>query len=401
MPEHDYAYIIVGGGLAGASAVEGIREIDVSGSVLLIGDEAHLPYHRPPLSKQLWLGKKKVEEIFIHDRQFYEKSNVTLAPGTEVAKIEPGKKTVRSAAGKTYHFGKLLLATGGTPRRLSVPGGDLDGICYYRFLDDYLRMRKDTGEANSAVVVGGGFIGSEIAAALVANKITVTMIFPEPYLCNRVFPGSLGMAIQDSYIGRGVTVMAGDRPQSFEKRGDVFITSTEKGRRIESDLLIVGIGIVPSAALAKEAGLRTDNGIAVDEYLRTSHPDVYAAGDNAVFPYQALGRQMRIEHWDNALNQGKQAGRNMAGAGEAFTYMPYFFSDLFEFGYEAVGEVSAELETFADWQKENDTGVIYYLKDRKVRGVMMCNIWEKVDAARALISKGEQVKPEGLRGLIR
>ena len=401
MPEHDYTYIIIGGGLTGASAVEGIREMDRSGSVLLIGNEAHLPYHRPPLSKQLWLGKKKVGEIFIHDRQFYEESNVTLSLGTEVAKIEPGKRTVRSADGKTYHFGKLLLATGGMPRRLTVPGGDLDGVCYYRSLDDYLRMRNDAGEGKSALVVGGGFIGSEIAAALVANKVTVTMIFPEPYLSNRVFPESVGVAMLNSYIGRGVTVFAGDRPQSFEKGGDFFVTATEKGRRIQSDLLIVGIGIVPSDALAKEAGLRTDSGIVVDEYLRSSHQDVYAAGDNAVFPYQALGRQMRVEHWDNALNQGKQAGRNMAGAGEAFTYMPYFFSDLFEFGYEAVGEVSTELETFADWQRENDTGVIYYLKDGKVRGVMMCNVWEKVEAARALIRKGEKVKPEELRGLIR
>jgi 3-phenylpropionate/trans-cinnamate dioxygenase ferredoxin reductase subunit len=401
MTEHDYAYIIVGGGLAGASAVEGIREMDGSGSVLLISNESHLPYHRPPLSKQLWLGKKKVEDIFVYDRQFYEKNKVTLALDTEVAKIEPDKKSARSAGGTTYHFSKLLLATGGMPRRLPIPGGDLDGICYYRSLDDYLQIRKDAGEGRTAVVVGGGFIGSEIAAALVVNGVNVTMIFPEPYLCSRVFPESLGIAVQNSYISRSVTVFAGDRPQSFEKRGDVFVTATEKGRRVESDLLIAGIGLEPSIGLAKGAGLRTGNGIVVDEYLRTSHPDIYAAGDNALFPYQALGRPMRIEHWDNALNQGKQAGRNMAGATEPFTYMPYFFSDLFEFGYEAVGEVSAGLETFADWQKENDTGVIYYLKDRKVRGVMLCNVWEKVDAARELIRRGEKVTPEGLRGVIR
>ncbi len=401
MAEQDYAYIIVGGGLAGASAVEGIREVDGKGSVLLICNETHLPYHRPPLSKQLWLGKKKVGEIFVHDRQFYEKNNVTLALDTEAAKIRPNEKTVLTAEGRTYHFGRLLMATGGRPRRLPVRGGDLDGICYYRRLDDYLRMKEGAGEGSSAVVIGGGFIGSEMAAALAANRVSVTMIFPGPYFCDRVFPEYLGIAIQNIFISRGVTVLSGDRPRSFEKRGGVFVTATEKGRHIESDMVIVGIGIEPSLGLAEEAGLKTANGIVVDEYLRTSHPDVYAAGDNALFPYRALGRQMRVEHWDNALNQGRQAGRNMAGAGEPFNYMPYFFSDLFEFGYEAVGEVDSGLETFADWKKENDTGVIYYLKDRKVRGVMMCNVWEKVEAARALIRKGEQVAPEDLRGVIR
>ena len=166
-------------------------------------------------------------------------------------------------------------------------------------------------------------------------------------------------------------------------------------------MVIVGIGIAPYLDLARNAGLQTANGIIVDEYLQTSLPDIYAAGDNAFFPYQALGKQTRIEHWDNALNQGKWAGRNMADAREPFTYMPYFFSDLFEFGYEAVGEVDARLETFADWQKENDTGVIYYLKDGKVKGAMMCNVWEKVEAARTLIRKGETMTPEKLRGAIR
>jgi 3-phenylpropionate/trans-cinnamate dioxygenase ferredoxin reductase subunit len=401
MAADEYSYIIVGGGLAGASAVEGIREKDGEGPVLLIGNEKYLPYDRPPLSKKLWLGKKKMEEIFIHDGEFYENKKVTVALGTKAVKVEPAAKTLRTADGRQYRFGKLLLAAGGSPRMLSIPGGDIEGICYYRYLDDYLRMRKEAAEGSSAVVIGGGFIGSEMAAALVVNKVKVTMVFPEAYLCSRVFPESLGLAIQNSYLGRGVSILSGDRPVSFDKKGDGFVVVTERGNRIESDLLIVGIGIAPSVGLAQEAGLRTGEGIVVDEYLRTSDPDIYAAGDNAFFPYQALGRKMRVEHWDNALNQGKQAGRNMAGAEEPFTYMPYFFSDLFEFGYEAVGEVSAELETFMDWQKENDTGVVYYLKDARVRGVMMCNVWEKVEAARELIRKGGRATPESLRGGIR
>ncbi len=189
-------------------------------------------------------------------------------------------------------------------------------------------------------------------------------------------------------------------PASLTRKGNTFITQTERGEQIESDLVVIGIGIVPAVELAEGAGLETGNGIVVNEYLQTSHADIYAAGDNALFPYQALGQQMRIEHWDNALNQGKWAGRNMAGAREPFTYMPYFYSDLFEFGYEAVGDVNTELDTFADWQKENDTGVIYYLKDGKVRGAMMCNVWGKLDAARDLIRKGERMTSDDLRGAI-
>jgi 3-phenylpropionate/trans-cinnamate dioxygenase ferredoxin reductase subunit len=399
--KHAYDYVIVGGGLAGASAVEGIRERDPNGVILLIGEEAHLPYDRPPLSKKLWLGKQKVEDIFLHDRQFYDRNAVILALDSKVVALNSHDKTITTAGGDTYGYGKLLLATGCKPRPLDIPGGDLDGVCYFRTLDDYLRTRGAAQDGRSAVVIGGGFIGSELAAALNVNKINVTMIFPGKLLCDRVFPDYLARAVQQHYIEKGVRMLASDRPASIAKQGGTFITRTEKGAAIESDIVIVGVGVVPEVNLATIAGLSVNNGIVVNDYLQTSNPDIYAAGDNAYFPYRALGQQMRIEHWDHALNQGKWAGRNMAGAREAFTYQPYFFSDLFEFGYEATGEVDARLETFSDWQKENETGVIYYLRDGKVRGAMMCNVWDKVEAARELIRKGETVTREQLRGLIR
>ncbi len=397
----NYKYVVVGGGLAGASAVQGIRELDKKGAILLIGGEQHLPYDRPPLSKKLWFGQKTVEEIFLHPREFYDQNGVDLLLGAFVTSLDAKQKTIADDTGRTFHYEKLLLATGGVPTRLPVPGGDSEGICYYRSLDDYLRMRKEAVEGKSAVVVGGGFIGSEIAAALTVNKVEVTMIFPGQYICSRVFPEPLARALEKNFVQRGVTILTGDSPASFAKKEGRFIVTTAAGRRIESDMLIVGIGIKPSIELAQRAGLRTDNGITVNEYLQSSEPNIYAAGDNAFFPYQALGQQMRLEHWDCALSQGKQAGRNMADANEPFNYMPYFFSDLFEFGYEAVGEVNAGLETFADGQKENDTGVIYYLKDGRVRGAMMCNVWDKVEAARELIRRGQVASPESLRGAIR
>jgi 3-phenylpropionate/trans-cinnamate dioxygenase ferredoxin reductase component len=398
--KHVYDYVIVGGGLAGASAVQGIRELDAAGGILLISEETHLPYDRPPLSKKLWFGKQKVEDIFLHDRAFYDQHAVTLALGAKVARLQPNEKTLATTSGETYGYNKLLLATGCKPRPLDIPGGDLDGICYFRNLDDYLRTRGVAAEGKSAVVVGGGFIGSELAAALNINKLQVTMIFPSALLCDRVFPDYLGRAVQQRFKEKGVRILASDKPVSFNKSGGKFTTRTEKGETIASDIVIVGVGVIPEMELAKSGGLDVGNGIVVNEYLETSRPGIYAAGDNAFFPYRALGQPMRVEHWDHALNQGKWAGRNMAGAHDPFTYQPYFFSDLFEFGYEATGEVDSRLETFADWQKENDTGVIYYLRDGKVRGVMMCNVWDKVEMARELIRKGESITPEKLRGFI-
>ena len=396
-----YDYVIVGGGLAGAWAIQGIRELDVAGNILLICEENYLPYDRPPLSKKLWFGKQKVEDIFLHDHAFYEEQSVSLAVGARVGRLEPSTRTVNTFNEHTYEYGKLLLATGCKARRLAVPGGDLDGICYFRGLDDYMYVCSRVAEGKSALIVGGGFIGSELAAALNINKLEVTMIFPGETLCSRVFPDYLGRAMQQRYRDRGVRIMTADQPVSFSKSGSKVITRTAKGTTIETDIVIVGVGVLPDVALAENGGLKVLNGIAVNEYLETSRPDIFAAGDNAFFPYHALDLQMRIEHWDNALNQGRQAGRNMAGAHEPYTYQPYFFSDLFEFGYEATGEVDARLETFADWQKEYDTGVIYYLRDGRVRGVMMCNMWDRLEAARELIRNGEVMTLQKLRGLIR
>jgi NADPH-dependent 2,4-dienoyl-CoA reductase/sulfur reductase-like enzyme len=401
MGDQSYEYIIVGGGLAGASAVEGIREHDKEGAILLIGAERHLPYDRPPLTKKLWFGKKKVEDIFLHDQKFYDQNGVMLEQGVMVTALDPKRKKVTTSIGREFRFQKLLLATGGVPRTLPIPGGDLDGICYFRTLDDYLKVRRDSTEGKKAVVIGGGFIGSEIAAALAMNKIDVTMIFPDSYLVNRVFPEYLGRALLDQFLSRGIKVLTNEKPSAFSRQGGRFTTHTASGKKIESDMVIVGIGVAPSLDLPRRAGLQTANGVIVDEYLQASLPDIYAAGDIALFPYKVLGKQTRVEHWDNALNQGKWAGLNMAGAHKPYDYMPYFFSDLFEFGYEAVGEVDAQLETFADWQKENDTGVIYYLKDGKVRGVMMCNVWDKVPVARELILKAASMTPASLRGAIR
>lgn len=398
--EYKHDYVIVGGGLAGVSAIEGIRQRDQNGSILLLAREPHLPYDRPPLSKQLWFGKKKPEEIYLHDEDWYAANNVELKLGRTATQLEAVTKAVVDDLGDRHVGGKVLLATGGTPRHLDIAGAELRNICYFRTLDDYSQIRALAKEGGSAVVIGGGFIGSEIAAALSHSGVSVTMIFPDPYLCHRVFPLDLGRFLQQQYRQREIRILDGDVPASIFAKGQGFVTSTRNGVQLGSDIVIVGVGIHPSIELAKSGGLSVADGVIVNDRLQTSCADIFAAGDNALFPYSTLGHNSRVEHWDNALVQGRHAGCNMAGANEPYLHMPYFFSDLFEFGYEAVGDVDSRLETFADWQEENRTGVIYYLRQRRVRGVMMCNIWGKVEEARQLILRDAQVSLSDLRGSI-
>ncbi len=398
MNNNSYKYIIVGAGLAGASAVEGIREIDKSGSILLVGLENHLPYNRPPLSKKLWTGKEKLKDIFVHDQAFYDSNNVTLLLKTKIAEIDSAAKKVTSDEGRFYFYEKLLLATGGIPRRLAIPGGDLKEISYYRNFDDYLSLKEQVKEKEkpTALIVGGGFIGSEMAAALCINKVEVTMIFPDKYLVERVFPESLARATEKLFQERGIKILSGDLPTAVERTNIGFVTTTRSGKKIESNMLIAGIGIAPSVELANSAGIKVENGILVNEFLQSSHSDIFAAGDNANYISLIFDKRMRNEHWDNAIAQGKLAGKNMAGTHLPYEYLPYFFSDLFEIGYEAVGEVDARLETITDWEKENEKGVIYFVKEGKVRGAMMCNVWDKVPWARELIKKGERISATNL-----
>ena len=396
--ENFFKYVIVGGGVAGASAVAGIRDIDTSGAILLICSEPHLPYHRPPLSKGLWLGKKSVNDIYVNPETYYETNRVTLVNGNPAERLDARNKTVTCASGTEYSYGSLLIATGGTPRTFS---GGQAGINYYRYLDDYLSLKKELSAGKSVVIAGGGFIGSEMAAVLSACGVGVTMVVPERYLCASVFPVSLGTAVLARFARAGIRILTEDKPLGFDMTGTRPVTRTVRGETIVSDCIIAGIGIMPSSEIAERAGLLCDNGIVVNEHLQTSAPDVYAAGDVARFPYHALSSLMRMEHWDNAVSQGRLAGRNMAGAQEAYGHMPYFFSDLFEYGYEAVGDVSPSSDTIEDWQKEHEKGVIYYVKNNRCVGVLLFNVWDKCDAARAIIRAGTSQPVSALRGSIR
>ncbi len=390
-----YSYLIVGGGMTADAAIGGIREVDPSGTIGLIGAESHPFYDRPPLSKGLWKGNP-LESIWRKsDRQ-----GVKLHLGRQVRTVDPPNKSVTDDQGTVYTFDKLLLATGGAPRRLPFGGDD---IIYYRNLSDYERLRALTDQGQTFAVIGGGFIGSEIAAALTMNGKNVVMAFPSEGIGSHMFPADLSKFLNDHYREKGVEVLAGTRATGWElrQRKPVLKTHTAHNsvdREIESDAVVAGIGIQPNVELAQMAGLEVDNGIRVDRGLRTSHPDIYAAGDVANFHNLALDLRLRVEHEDNANTMGRLAGQAMAGRTVSYDHLPFFYSDLFELGYEAVGEVDARLETVTDWKEPYQKGVIYYLRDGRVRGVLLWNVWDQVDSARKLIAEVGPFRAEDLKG---
>ncbi len=388
-----YKYLIIGGGLAGDAATRGIRELDTEGSIGLISMEPDPPYMRPNLTKGLWKGRP-VEKIW---RKTEERAELHL--GRKVTGLDPKKKYIRDDQGDEYTYDKLLIATGGSP--IHLPFGD-GNIIYYRSFQHYQHLRSMTEQGERFVVIGGGFIGSEIAAALTIVGKKVTMVFLEDAISGLVFPSDLAHYLNDFYRQKGVEVVTNDSVASVQKEGERITVRTGSGRAIEADGVVAGIGIRPNVDLAKEAGLNIENGILVNERLESSVADIYVAGDAANFFHSALGKRVRVEHEDNAIRMGKLAGRNMAGASEIYAHVPMFYSDLFELGYEAVGEMSSKLETVSDWQEEPfKKGVIYYLDDGRVRGVLLWNVWKQVDNARALMMEKGPFKAKDLMGRIK
>lgn len=375
MPE--YKYLIIGGGMTADAAVKGIRAVDAEGSLGLIGAEKDPPYDRPPLTKGLWKGKD-FESIW----RGTQDESVELHLGSRVEQIDPEAGTVTDENGTEYSYEKLLLATGGTPRRLPFGG---DSVIYYRRVEDYRRLQVLAQSEATFAVIGGGFIGSEITAALAMNERDVAMIFPESGVGALQFPAELSTFLNQYYEEHGVTVVPGATVEAIEGgHGHVHVV-TDAGV-LHVDAVVAGIGIQPNTELAEASGLEVEDGVVVQPTLQTSDPNIYAAGDVARFYNPALDRKMRVEHEDNANTMGEMAGRSMAGEPISYDHLPYFYSDLFELGYEAVGDLDPELEIVSDWAEPFKKGLVYYLKDGRVRGVLLWDVWGKVDQARTLIA---------------
>jgi len=372
---HTTKHLIVGAGMTGDMAAKGIRDHDSGGSITMIGGDPHPPYKRPLLTKGLWQGAPE-------DKVWREPAEgVELVTGCNIVSLDLDAHTATDSAGEEYEWEKILLATGSKPRM--IPGAE--GVVWYRTLDDYRRVRAVAREGAHIAVIGGGFIGSELTAGLINNGCRVTMLFPEPGISFRLFPEGLSNSVTDYYREKGAEVLTGEKVEAAS--GDRVETGS--GRTIEADAVVAGLGVVPDTELAENAGLDVDDGIVVDKYGHASgRDDVFAAGDVARFPVLALGTTMRVEHEDHANSHGRLVGANMAGADTPYDHIPFFYSDLFDLGYEAVGRVDTRLEVVEDWQEPNRKGVVTYLEDGRPCGVLLWNVWDKVDAARDLLRSG-------------
>jgi NADPH-dependent 2,4-dienoyl-CoA reductase/sulfur reductase-like enzyme len=386
----DYRYLVVGAGMTAHNACRGIREHDAGASIGVVGAEAFPPYKRPPLSKALWKGDDE-SSIWLGTGEL----GAEIHSERRIVSLQLDARTATDDRGESYGYERLLLATGGRPKRVAAWGDD---VVYFRTLADYRALNAQAGEGKRFTVIGGGFIGSEVGAALAMNGCAVTLVVPEDGIGARLFPAALSAFVTDYYREQGVEVLAGETVASID--GTRVTTGT--GRVVEADGVVAGLGIEPATELAAEAGLTVDDGVLVDEHGRTDgRGDVFAAGDVARFPAPLLGGTMRVEHEDNANSHGRAVGANMAGADEPYTHLPFFYSDLFELGYEAVGEVDSRHETISQWKEPNRAGVVCYVDgSSRPRGFLLWDVWGRVDDARALIAAGEPVTPDTLRKLI-
>ena len=379
-----YDHVIVGGGVAADKAARAIREEAPEASVLIISDVGDGPLYRPGLSKDLWLkAGTTLEDIDLGTTQ----TGAELLLGTTVTALDPASHTVTTSDDQQIRYGRLLLATGASARRIDTP--DDDRIVYYRNADDYRHLRSLVSEGTRVAIVGGGYIASEIAAGLSAVGADVSVHFPNNRLLEQMFPDSITGHLTEVYESKGVSLNSGFRLSSI-RAGRRLTLEPETGEAVEADVVVLGLGAIPNVRLAEEAGLEMEQGgVLVDETLQTSAPDVYAAGDIATFEDPLLGRR-RVEHMANAERSGDAAGRTMAGNHTGYRYTPLFWSDLFDDGYEALGETRTSHRVEEVWNDAHDAAVLYYLDRDRVRGVLMWNTWGAVSKAREVMEASKE-----------
>jgi 3-phenylpropionate/trans-cinnamate dioxygenase ferredoxin reductase component len=398
-------FVIVGASLAGAKAAETLRDAGFEGRVVLIGSDPQRPYQRPPLSKDYLRGEAGLEKVYVHDSSFYETHSIELRTSTTVESIAPGSSEVVLAGGARLRYDGLLLTTGAYARRMQVPGADLDGIFYLRTLEDCDRLRSRLALGGRLVVVGAGWIGSEVAASARQMGLDVTVLDAASVPLERVLGAEAGAVYRDLHHDHGVRMLLGTGVEKFEGSGWVKRVRTSGGSEVECDFVAVGVGAVPHAELAVGAGIRVQNGIVTDEFLQTAVPGVFAAGDVANAQHPLYG-PLRLEHWANALNQGPAAARSMlarAYAGDrrldptlVYDRLPYFYSDQYEVGMEYSGYAT-------DWDEVVFRGDVagreftaFWLRDRRVQAGMNVNVGDGTDQIQALIRSGRQVDPARL-----
>lgn len=384
--------VVVGAGLAGAKAVEAARESGFHGRVVLVGDETGPPYERPPLSKAVLRGDQELDVTRVHPDGYYDTHDIELVAGT-VTRVDPNTRHVELADGTTIAFSSLILATGAEPRRLGVPGADLDGIHYLRTGTDSLRLRDKIRQATRVAVIGAGWIGSEVAASARQMGADVVLIDPLDVPLQRVLGNRIGTVFGRLHADAGVELRLGTGVSELRGTDTVEAVLLDDGRVEPADLVVAGIGVIPRIDLAAAAGLRIDNGVVVDQYLETDTPGIYAVGDIANAWHPHYGAHLRVEHWANALNQGLTAGRNATGSRNPYTRLPYFFSDQYDLGMEYVGHGSPTDEVAIRGDLDEREFIAFWHRDGRVTAAMNVNVWDVVEDLKTIIERNHLIDP--------
>ena len=392
-------FVVVGGGLAAAKAVEELRSAGYDGDVVVFGDEHHLPYERPPLSKGYLLGDDELESAFVHDPDWYDQNDVDLRLGQRVTGLDTAAKVVRTEAGDQA-YDKLLLATGSSPRHLAMADDSGAPVAYLRTIEDSQHLKETFASGTSVAIIGAGWIGLEAAAAARKAGADVTVLESLDLPLLRVLGPEVAQVFADLHTEHGVDLRLGVQVSAIEKADGRAVVHLADGSSVTADLVVVGIGVTPNVELAEAAGLETDNGILVDEHLGASGPDVYAAGDVANALHPLLGRRVRVEHWDTAIEQGKTAAHAMLGHMPTYDRLPYFFTDQYDLGMEYVGSVGPdgydEVVLRGDTTAAGGrTFTAFWLKGDQVLAGMHANDWDATDHLRTIV--GNRVEAVRLR----
>jgi 3-phenylpropionate/trans-cinnamate dioxygenase ferredoxin reductase subunit len=381
----DHTHIIVGASLAGAKAAETLRDEGFDGRVVLVGAEDERPYERPPLSKDYLRGEVGREKVYVHDESFYAEHDIELRLGRTVESLDTSTSELALDDGERLRYDRLLLSTGAEPRRLSIPGAELDGVLYLRSVQDSDALRERLERGGAVVVVGAGWIGAEVAASARQRGLEVTVLDPVGVPLERVLGAEVGAIYRDIHTDHGTEMLMGTGVEAFEGDKAVERVRTSDGRELECDFVVVGVGVEPRTQLATQAGLAVDNGISVDKHLQTSVPGVFAAGDAANAHHPFYGEQIRVEHWANALNQGPAAARNMLDRTVAYDRLPYFFSDQYDVGMEYSGFARTwDRVVFRGDPSTREFVAFWLVEDRVVAG-MNLNVWDITDSIQRLI----------------
>jgi NADPH-dependent 2,4-dienoyl-CoA reductase/sulfur reductase-like enzyme len=386
-------YLLIGGGLAAGQAVKGIREKDPNGDITLVNTEPRLPYHRPGLSKKLLRGEQTEDDVYLESEAFYDEQEVTTILGTTVTSLDLDANEATLSSGEVIAFEKALLATGGSPIELGIPGSDLPEVHTLRTVDDSLALQKAAEKGERAVIIGAGFIGMELAASLTQLGVDVTVIEMMSQLWPRFTDEALAGFFQDYFAERGIRFQLHEKVEEILGANHVKGVKTASGKEIPADFVCVAVGIRPNLALAEEAGLDVDNGVIVDEHLQTPHPDIYAAGDIVKYPDPYFDKRRRVEHWGQADYTGALAGRNMAGAEQPYELLTYVWSELFDLHLEFGGDETEADEILQRGKLETESFARFFLKDSRMTAFFAVNpddddlgAWNRLIAERVDLS---------------